>query len=121
MIQIKRAYEPAQSSDGARFLVDRLWPRGVKKEALGIQAWLKDAAPGTGLRKWYHHQPALWDEFCRRYFKELEANPGSWEPLLEAARNGKVTLLYSARDAEKNNAAALKEFVIKKLHTGRKS
>jgi uncharacterized protein YeaO (DUF488 family) len=121
MIQVKRAYQPAESSDGDRFLVDRLWPRGVKKEELGIKAWLKDAAPGTELRKWYHHQPALWDEFCRRYFKELEANPASWQPLLEAARHGKVTLLYGARDEKNNNAVALKEFLTKKLHGGRRS
>jgi uncharacterized protein YeaO (DUF488 family) len=117
MLQIKRAYEPAASSDGQRFLVDRLWPRGVKKENLAIKAWLKDAAPSTDLRNWYHHQPDLWDEFRRRYFKELEANPESWQPLLEAAREGNVTLLYSARHAEQNNAVALKEFLAKKLHS----
>lgn len=115
MLQIKRAYEPAEKSDGDRFLIDRLWPRGVKKETLAIKAWLKDVAPSAGLRNWYHHEPARWDEFRRRYFKELEANPESWQPLLEAARRGKITLLYSARFTEQNNAVALKEFLAKKL------
>jgi len=87
----------------------------VKKETLALSAWLKDAAPSTGLRNWYHHEPAFWDEFCQRYFKELEANPASWQPLFEAARQGNVTLLYSARHAEQNNAVALKEFLITKL------
>lgn len=115
MLQIKRAYDPAESGDGQRFLVDRLWPRGVKKENLAIKGWVKDAAPSTDLRNWYHHQPDLWDEFRRRYFKELEANPEAWQPLIEAARQGKVTLLYSARHAEQNNAVALKEFLTRKL------
>jgi uncharacterized protein YeaO (DUF488 family) len=120
MLQIKRAYEPADSSDGQRFLVDRLWPRGVKKESLAIQDWLKDVAPSKELRKWYHHGPELWNEFCRRYFRELEANPAAWQPLLEAARRGKVTLVYSARHAEQNNAVALKEFLTKKLPSARR-
>lgn len=120
MIQIKRTYEPAESGDGERFLVDRLWPRGVKKESLAIKAWLKDAAPSTELRRWYHHEPDLWDEFCRRYFEELEANSESWQPLLEAARKGKVTLLYSARHAEQNNAVALKAFLTTKLRKPRR-
>lgn len=115
MLQIKRAYDPPESSDGERFLVDRLWPRGVKKENLAIEGWLKEVAPSTELRHWYHHEPELWDEFCRRYFKELEANPAGWQPLLEATRRGKVTLVYSARHAEQNNAVALKEFLAKKL------
>jgi uncharacterized protein YeaO (DUF488 family) len=115
MLQIKRAYEPAASSDGERFLVDRLWPRGVKKETLAIKAWLKDAAPSTDLRNWYHHQPDLWDEFRRRYFNELETNPESWQPLLEAARKGTVTLVYSATHPQQNNAVALKEYLTKRL------
>lgn len=115
MLQIKRAYDLPASNDGERFLVDRLWPRGVKKEALAIKGWLKDAAPSTDLRNWYHHEPALWDEFRRRYFSELEANQAVWQPLLEAARKGNVTLIYSAKHAEQNNAVALKEFLTKKL------
>jgi uncharacterized protein YeaO (DUF488 family) len=116
MIQIKRVYDPAESADGARFLVDRLWPRGVKKEALAIRAWLKDVAPSNELRSWYHHDPARWDDFRHRYFSELRVNPASWFPLLEAARHGTVTLLYSSHHAELNNAQALKQFLIERLH-----
>jgi uncharacterized protein YeaO (DUF488 family) len=111
MIQLKRVYEQPDSTDGARFLVDRLWPRGAKKSSVAIDAWLKDAAPGADLRKWFHHDPARWNEFCQRYFAELRKNPASWLPLLEAARRGTVTLLYSSRDSEHNNAVALKEFL----------
>jgi uncharacterized protein YeaO (DUF488 family) len=112
MIEIKRVYEPAEKGDGARFLVDRLWPRGVKKEALAIEGWLKDAAPSNELRHWYHHDLAQWDEFRRRYFKELERVPSAWQPLLDAARKGKVTLLFGSKHPEHNNAVALKEFLI---------
>jgi len=115
MIQIKRAYAPRERGDGDRYLVDRLWPRGVKKESLAIKAWLKDAAPSNELRTWYHYDLSLWDEFRRRYFKELEKNPQSWQPLLEAARQGTVTLLYSSQLAEHNNAVALKEFLTAKI------
>jgi uncharacterized protein YeaO (DUF488 family) len=112
MIQLKRVYEISSSTDGARFLVERLWPRGVKKSSLEIKAWLKDAAPSTELRKWFNHDPARWNEFRKRYFAELEKNPDSWLPLLEAARLGTVTLVYSSHDTEHNNAAALKEFLV---------
>lgn len=111
MIAIKRAYEAASKADGARFLVDRLWPRGVKKEDLAIKAWVKDAAPSNELRQWYHHDVDQWDEFRRRYFAELKENPEAWEPLLEAAREGTVTLVYSAKNEDHNNAVALKEFL----------
>jgi len=113
MIQVKRAYGPAAKSDGKRFLVDRLWPRGVTKEALRLEAWLKDVAPSGDLRRWFGHQPAKWDEFRRRYFAELDARPEAWRPILEAARRGNVTLLYGARDVEHNNAVALKEYLEK--------
>jgi uncharacterized protein YeaO (DUF488 family) len=113
MIQVKRAYEPAARNDGKRFLVDRLWPRGVTKEALRLEAWLKDVAPNDDLRKWFGHKPAKWDEFRRRYFAELDARPETWRPILEAARRGNITLLYGARDAEHNNAVALKEYLEK--------
>jgi uncharacterized protein YeaO (DUF488 family) len=88
----------------------------VKKSSLEIKAWLKDAAPSANLRKWFHHDPARWNEFRRRYFVELKGNPDSWHPLLAAARNGTVTLIYSSRDYEHNNAVALKEFLIQCLH-----
>jgi len=111
MLKTKRVYEPAERSDGTRFLVDRLWPRGIKKEALEMETWLKDVAPSPELRKWFSHDPEKWQEFQRRYRKELEANPDAWKPILEAAKQGDVTLLYSARDTEHNSAALLKEFL----------
>ena len=121
MIQVKRVYDPAESADGARFLVDRLWPRGAKKESLAIRAWLKDVAPSNELRTWYHHDPAQWEEFRRRYFIELQENSASWLKLLQAARDGTVTLLYSSRHANHNNAVALKEFLIERLRTNERS
>ena len=111
MLKIKRVYEPAEPSNGARFLVDRLWPRGIKKEKLEMEAWLKDVAPSQNLRKWFAHDPAKWQEFQRRYRAELEANPDAWKPILEAAKQGNVTLLYSARDSEHNSAVLLKAFL----------
>jgi uncharacterized protein YeaO (DUF488 family) len=117
MIQLKRVYEISTSIDGARFLVERLWPRGVKKSSLEIEAWLKDAAPSATLRKWFHHDPVRWNEFRRRYFIELKENPASWLPVLKAARRGDVTLIYSSHDSEHNNAVALKEFLIQSLGT----
>jgi uncharacterized protein YeaO (DUF488 family) len=108
-------YESATSSDGARFLVDRLWPRGIKKEELKMKAWLKAVAPSPDLRKWFAHDPDKWQEFQKRYRAELKANPDSWEPLLEAAKQGDVTLLYSARDTEHNSAVLLKEFLEERL------
>ncbi len=118
MIKLKRAYDPREKSDGARFLVERLWPRGVKKTELHVDGWLKDVAPSTELRQWFGHDPAKWNQFRQRYFKELEANT-AWEPLLQAARRGTVTLVYSAHDTEHNNAVALKEFLETRI-AGRK-
>ena len=111
MLKTKRAYEPAHPSDGARFLVDRLWPRGIKKETLKMEAWLKDVAPSPALRKWFAHDPVRWQEFQKRYRTELESNPKAWQPLLRVAKQGNVTLLYSARDTEHNSALLLKEFL----------
>ena len=107
MICSKRVYEPAQPGDGARFLVDRMWPRGIKKEDLPLDAWLKEVAPSNELRRWFGHDPGKWAEFKRRYFAELDSRPESVEPIQAAARRGQVTLLYSARDREHNNASAL--------------
>lgn len=111
MIQRKRVYDPAGNKDGTRLLVERLWPRGVKKTSLEIKDWLKDVAPSTELRTWFSHDPAKWKEFRRRYFAELEANPDAWKPIVEAARHGMVTLIYSSHDTEHNNAVALEEFL----------
>ncbi len=110
-IKVKRVYEAAVAGDGRRFLVDRLWPRGVAKEALQIAAWLKEAAPSNDLRHWYGHDPEKWDAFRRRYAAELDRHPESWAPLLEAARHGTITLVYSTRETERNNAVALKEYL----------
>lgn len=115
-IQLKRVYEAPSSGDGARFLVERLWPRGVRKSSLEMQAWLKDAAPSVGLRKWFNHDPARWIEFRKRYFAELKKNSTSWHPILDAARSGPVTLIFSSHDSEHNNAVALKEFLEQHLH-----
>lgn len=115
MIKLKRVYEPAASGDGTRFLVERLWPRGVKKSALQMDAWLKDVAPSTELRQWFSHDPTKWSDFRERYFRELRANRGAIEPIVTAARRGAVTLLYSSHDAEHNNAVALKDYIGRRL------
>ena len=111
MLKTKRVYESAESSDGTRFLVERLWPRGMKKEQLEMKSWLKDVAPSPELRKWFAHDPAKWQEFQQRYRTELESNLEAWQPLLVAAEQGDVTLLYSARDTEHNSAILLKSFL----------
>lgn len=111
MIQLKRVYEPPAESDGVRFLAERLWPRGLKKEALKLDGWLREAAPSTALRKWFNHDPAKWREFQRRYADELNRQPEAWRPILEAARKHTVTLLFSSHDAEHNNVAALKAYL----------
>lgn len=121
MIRVERVYDtagdgnPSSRARHHRFLVERLWPRGIKKENLPMEAWLKDAAPSQGLRKWFSHDPAKWEEFQRRYRRELDDHPEAWQPLLEAARKGDVILLYSAKDIEHNNAIALKEYLQKHL------
>jgi uncharacterized protein YeaO (DUF488 family) len=111
MIRVKRVYDPPEPDDGARFLVDRLWPRGVKKEFVRLDGWLKEAAPSDDLRRWFNHEAEKWMEFQHRYRAELKEHPQAWQPILKAARRGNVTLLYSARDAEHNNAAALKVYL----------
>ena len=111
MIRIMRVYVLPKPVDGIYFLVDRFWPRGVTKVSLGPVLWLREAAPSRELCAWYGHEPARWEEFCRRYFAELEANPAAWQPLVEAAGRGDVTLLFSARDEEHSNATALKHFL----------
>lgn len=115
MLTVKRVYDAPDREDGARFLVERLWPRGMKKENVPMEAWLKDVAPSTALRRWFAHDPTKWKEFERRYRTELDAHPEAWKPILEAARHGKATLLYSARDVEHNNAVELKTYIEKRL------
>jgi uncharacterized protein YeaO (DUF488 family) len=111
MIRIKRAYEPRARNDGRRILVERLWPRGMKKEALHAEAWTKEAAPSTELRKWFAHRVERWPEFRRRYIEELNANPDAWAPILDASRRGNVTLLYGAHDTEHNSAVVLRDYL----------
>lgn len=115
MIQIKRTYEPPARGDGRRILVERLWPRGMKKEALEADEWNKEVAPSTELRKWFDHRVERWEEFRRRYRDELNANPGGWKPILDASGRGTVTLLYSAHDTEHNGAVVLGEYLSKRL------
>ena len=107
VIRIKRVFEPAAAQDGRRFLVDRLWPRGVKEEALRLDGWLKDAAPSDLLRRWFKHDPAKWPQFRRRYFAELDEHPEVVQPILDAVAGGAVTLLFGASDRDHNNAVAL--------------
>ncbi len=111
MIQLRRVYEPPASGEGQRFLVERLWPRGLKKESLPLDSWLKEVAPSDTLRRWFAHDPAKWAKFQRRYRAELDAGPEAWQPLLQVARRGRITLLYSACDTKHNNAVALKSFL----------
>lgn len=121
MILIKRVYEPAVKKDGRRFLVERLWPRGIKKAALEMDAWLKDVAPSTTLRQWFGHDPERWTEFTRRYEKELSENAAAWAPILDAAAQGTVTLLYSAHDVEHNSAVVLRDYLVSKPRRRRAS
>ncbi len=111
MIRIKRVYERAEKDDGVRFLVERLWPRGIKKEKLKLDGWLKEAAPSTELRKWFNHEPAKWEKFQEKYRAELKKRREAWQPIVEAAGKGSVTLLFSSRDAKHNNVVALKDFL----------
>src|SRR3954447_14975774 len=111
MIKLMRAYDLPHSDHGLRYLVERLWPRGIKKSELRVDGWLKDIAPTTELRKWFSHDPARWTEFQRRYFTELDNNPEAWEPILTAARHSTVILVYSSHDEVHNNAVAFKEYL----------
>jgi uncharacterized protein YeaO (DUF488 family) len=113
-VRIKRAYEAPAEDDGYRVLVDRLWPRGLKKEAVHIDAWPRDLAPSTELRRWFGHDPTRWEEFQRRYRQELN-EPGPREvlsELLERARHGPVTLVYGARDEQHNDAVVLRDVLL---------
>jgi uncharacterized protein YeaO (DUF488 family) len=114
MIRVKRTYDPPARGDGWRVLVERLWPRGMKKEALAADAWLKEVAPSTELRKWFDHQVDRWDEFRRRYREELKAHPDAWQPIVDAGRRGTVTLLYSAHDTLHNGAIVLRDYLMER-------
>lgn len=106
-IQVRRVYDPPEADDGARVLVDRLWPRGVSKERAHLDLWLKDIAPSTTLREWFNHDPAKWSAFGERYQAELSANPVAVAQIMALIKQGPVTLLYGARDTEHNEAVVL--------------
>jgi uncharacterized protein YeaO (DUF488 family) len=111
---LKRAYEPPAEDDGMRILVDRLWPRGLRKDEAAIGRWMKNLAPSTVLRKWFAHDPARWQEFQRRYEAELRHQPDQLAELRELARQGTITLIYAARDEAHNDAVVLREVLLKR-------
>jgi uncharacterized protein YeaO (DUF488 family) len=115
-IGLKRAYDPPAKSDGCRILVDRVWPRGIAKADLQIDAWLKELAPSTELRTWFGHDPTKWDEFRQRYAREIERRADALEELVAQARAGHVTLVFGAKDTERNNAVALREHLERRLN-----
>ncbi|ADE13954.1 protein of unknown function DUF488 [Nitrosococcus halophilus Nc 4] len=114
-IALKRVYEEPDKNDGYRILVDRLWPRGIKKEAAAIDDWFKNIAPSDQLRQWFGHEPEKWPEFKKRYFQELKGQPETVNQLTEIVKSRKVTLIFGAKDTAHNNAMALKEYLEKKL------
>jgi len=114
MIRVKRVYDPPSAGDGTRILVDRLWPRGLTKDRVAVQLWLKEIAPSAELREWFRHDPAKWNEFHRRYRAELAGKPELLRILWEKEREGTVTLVYAARDGARNNAIVLKELLEEK-------
>ena len=117
-IKLKRAYEPASAGDGTRVLVDRLWPRGVSKDAAALDLWLKELAPSTGLRKWFGHDPARWAEFQLRYVQEVREHPQLLAQLRDLARKGPVTLVFSARDEAHNDAIVLRQLLLGRTPPG---
>lgn len=115
MIRTKRIHDPVEPADGGRYLVDGMWPRGIRRADAKLDGWIRAVAPSRELRRWFGHDPARWEAFRDRYAEELDATPETWRPLLEAARAGDVTLLYAARDREHNNAVALKAYLERRL------
>ena len=111
MFKLKRAYEKPSRDDGSRILVERLWPRGLTKERAAVDLWLKEVAPSPELRKWFGHDPARWEQFQKRYWKELEEKEEAVQLLKQKGKQGTVTLVYAARDEEHNGALALKRFL----------
>lgn len=114
-IRLCRVYDPPPPPTGRVFLVERLWPRGVRRDELHLDDWPKEVAPSTELRKWFSHDPSKWKEFRRRYFAELDLRPEAWQPIAAAARTHQVTLLYSSRDRDHNNAVALHDYLLAHL------
>ncbi len=111
-IHLKRVYEKASRHDGQRILVERLWPRGLKKEDANIDDWMKEIAPSAELRKWFSHDPAKWPQFKKKYWHELGKNTAIVDQMFSYCRNGTVTFLFAARDTENNNAVALREYLL---------
>jgi uncharacterized protein YeaO (DUF488 family) len=111
-VKLKRAYEPPAAEDGVRVLVDRLWPRGVSKKDAALDQWVKEIAPSTELRKWFGHDPDRWEEFGRRYATELHANDELLGQLRSLARQGPITLVYSAHDEAHNDAIVLRDVLL---------
>ena len=112
-ISIKRVYDQPEQTDGFRILIDRLWPRGLSKEKAKVDLWLKEIAPSTELRKWFNHDPARWELFKSRYFKELDENSATVQKLLDEIKNhDSVTLLFSSKESHLNNAVALREYLL---------
>lgn len=110
-LRIKRVYDPVDSEDGFRVLIDRLWPRGLSKEKVKLDLWLKEIAPSTELRQWFNHDPAKWPEFRQRYFSELDSREEEVKEIRARAEKGRVTLLYAARDTEHNQALVLRDYL----------
>ena len=110
-VHVKRVYEPAESGDGFRVLIDGIWPRGIRKADARIEAWMRDLAPSTGLRKWFGHDPERWREFRRRYHDELDTMPERVHALARRGHTGTVTLCFGARDRAHNNAVALRDYL----------
>jgi uncharacterized protein YeaO (DUF488 family) len=113
-IRIKRAYEPPTSEDGTRILIDRLWPRGVKKANAAIDEWMKAIAPSTELRKWFGHAPERWPEFQRRYRSEIQQHPAEFKQLRELTQDGPITLVYAAHDDAHNDAVVLRNLLVRR-------
>ena len=111
-IRLSRVYDHEPPHRGKTFLVERLWPRGVRRDDVHLDEWCKDVAPSTELRKWFSHDPAKWPEFQRRYIRELDANAAAWQPIVDAVSDGDVTLLYSSRDRDHNNAVVLRDYLL---------
>ncbi len=111
-VKLKRIYEPPAANDGMRILVDRIWPRGVSKKDAALDLWMKEIAPSTELRKWFAHDPARWNEFRRRYAREVKQNHALLDQLRSFAQNEKITLVYAAHDEAHNNAVALKTLIL---------
>jgi len=111
-LHLKRVYEPPAKADGLRVLVDRLWPRGLTKEAAAIGFWAKDLAPSNELRRWYQHDPEKWNVFRERYFQELETKPAGVQALLSRLGDGVATLVFSSKEERLNNAVALKDYLL---------